>query len=200
MKKQAVWLLATLAVVLMLGCSSAKAPAEQAVAGAETALAAIQDDAQKYAPDQLVAVQTQLQNAKDSYAKGDYQAVVAAAPALSTAIAGMKDAVASKKAEAEAALAKAKNDWGPLGTDVPKMVEEIGKRVETLAKSRHLPKGVTKDAVASAKSGLDALKTNWGDAVSASTSGDFTTAMSKGQAVKDQAMEMMKSLGMPGPK
>src|ERR1700693_5512504 len=40
MKKQSVWLLATLAAVLVVGCANQKAPAERAVAGAETALAA----------------------------------------------------------------------------------------------------------------------------------------------------------------
>lgn len=199
MKKQAVWLLASLAVAIMFGCSTQKGPAEQAVASAEQQLSAVQDDAQKYAPDQLAAVQTQLQTAKDSLAKGDYQAVLTAAPALTAAIGTMKDAAAAKKAEAEAALAKAKTDWGPLSTDVPKMVEELQKRVDELSKAHHLPKGVTKENVESAKSGMDGLKTSWGDAVSASTSGDFTTAMSKGQAVKDKVVETMKSLGMKTP-
>src|SRR5256886_13219599 len=43
MKKQSVWLLA-LAAVLVVGCANQKAPAEQAVAGAEAALAAVRDD------------------------------------------------------------------------------------------------------------------------------------------------------------
>lgn len=199
MKKQAVWLLATLAVVVMLGCSTQKGPAEQAVAGAETALAAVQDDAQKYAPDQLAAVQTQLQNAKDSLAKGDYAAVLSGAPALNSAISSMKDAAAAKKAEAQAALAKAQTDWGPMSTDVPKMMDELQKRVDELAKARHLPRGVTKESVDSAKSGMDGLKQNWGDAMAASSSGDYTSAMTKATAVKDKLTETMKSLGMKVP-
>ena len=42
-----------------------------------------------------------------------------------------------------------------MSTDVPKMVDAISSRVDVLSKSHHLPKGVTKDKVASAKSGLD---------------------------------------------
>jgi hypothetical protein len=196
MKKLSLWLPAMLAAVALVGCMSQKAPAEQAVASAETALAAVRDTAQKYVPDQLQSVEAQLTAMKDSLNKGDYQAVLTAAPAMSSAISGLKDAADAKKADADAALAKAKDAWGPMSTDVPKMVDAIQSRVDTLSKSHHLPKGVTKDSLASAKSGLDSMKSAWSDASNAAASGDFTTAVSKGQAVKDQASDVMKSLGM----
>ena len=196
MKKQSVWLLATLAAVLVVGCASQKAPAEQAVAGAETALAAARDDAQKYVPDQLQAVDAQLAALKDSLTKGDYKSVLTGAPTLNSAISSLKDAAEAKKADTEAALAKAKDAWGPLSAEVPKMVDAIQSRVTALSKSHHLPKGVTRDGLASAKSGVDSLKSMWSDASNASASGDFTTAVGKAQAVKDKAAEIMKSLGM----
>jgi hypothetical protein len=196
MNKHSTWLLATLAAVLMASCTMDKGPAEQAVASAETSLAAVRDMAQKYVPDQLQAVETQLGTVKDSLAKGDYKAVLAAAPALTTAISNLKDAAAQKQAEAEAALNKAKEDWGPLSADVPKMVASIKTRVEELSKTRHLPKGVTKQALESAKSGLTTMESTWTDASNASTSGDFVTAVSKAQAVKDQATQIMQSLKM----
>ena len=196
MKKQSVWLLATLAAVLVVGCANQKAPAEQAVAGAETALAAARDDAQKYVPDQLQAVDAQLAALKDSLTKGDYKSVLTGAPTLNSAISSLKDAAEAKKADAEAALAKAKDAWGPLSAEVPKMVDAIQSRVTALSKSHHLPKGVTRDGLASAKSGVDSLKSMWSDASNASASGDFTTAVGKAQAVKDKAAEIMKSLGM----
>jgi hypothetical protein len=196
MNQQSRWLLATLAAVLMVSCTMDKGPAEQAVASAETSLAAVRDMAQKYVPDQLQAVETQLGTVKDSLAKGDYKAVLAAAPALTTAISSLKDAAAQKQAEAEAALNKAKEDWGPLSADVPKMVASIKTRVEELSKTHHLPKGITKEALESAKSGLTTMDSTWTDASNASTSGDFVTAVSKAQAVKDQATQIMQSLKM----
>jgi hypothetical protein len=197
MKKQSAWLLASLAAALLVvGCAGQKEPAEKAIAGAESALAAIHDSAQKYAPDQLQAVETQLAGVKDSLTKGDYKGVLAAAPALTTAISGLKDTAEGKQKDAEAAAAQAKDAWGPLSSDVPNMVTAIQSRVNILSKSHHLPKGVTKDGLASAKSGLDAMKTGWSDASNAATSGDFTTAVSKAQAVKAQAADIMKSLGM----
>ncbi len=196
MKKLSVWLLTSLVAVLIVGCAGQKAPAEAAIANAESAIAPIRDAARTYVPDQMQAVDAQLNSLKDSLAKGDYAAVVAGAPALNTAISSLKDAAAAKQAEAEAAIAKAKDAWAGMSTAVPKMVDAIQSRVDVLSKSHHLPKGVTKDSLASAKSGLDTMKTGWSDASSAATSGDFTTAMSKAQAVKDQATQIMQSLGM----
>jgi uncharacterized protein YlxW (UPF0749 family) len=195
MKKLSVSLLALVAVALV-ACAMQKAPAEQAVQTAQTALDAIRDSAQKYVPDQLTAVQAQMDGVKDSLAKGDYKGVLAAAPALTTAIDQLKDAAAAKQAEVEAAVAKAKDAWGSMSTDAPKMLDAIQSRIDTLSKNHHLPKGVTKDSLASAKTSLDSMKSTWGEATAAATSGDYTTAMSKAQSVKDQATQIMQSLGM----
>ena len=196
MKKPSFWVLATLAAVLIAACANQRAPAEQAVTAAESALTSIRDMANHYAPDQLQAVDAQLNGVKDSLAKGDYKGVLAAMPALNTAISNLKDSATAKQQEADAASAKAKDAWGPLSSDVPKMVDAISSRVDILSKSHHLPKGVTKDTLAAAKSGLDSMKSAWSDASNAATSGDYTTAVSKGQAVRDQASQIMQSLGM----
>jgi hypothetical protein len=199
MKTCYVWLIALLAALAVAGCNMQKGPAEQAVATAQTALSAVRDEAQKYDPEGLGSVEAQLGQMQDSFQKGDYAGVLAAAPAMNTAISGLKDKATQKKADAEAALAKAKDDWGPASAAVPKMVDDIDKRVEALSKSKHLPKGVTKDSVAAAKTGLDSLKSTWADATNASNSGDYTTAMAKAQTVKDKAAEIMKSLDMKPP-
>ncbi|HEV2286393.1 MAG TPA: hypothetical protein VGR80_10140 [Steroidobacteraceae bacterium] len=195
MKKQSIWLLAALTAVLIIGCNTQKGPAEQALANAQAGLDAARDSAMKYVPEQLGGVDAQLSDIKGKFQQGDYAGVVKDAPALMTAISNLKDAAAAKKTEAEAALAKAKDDWGPASAGVQKMVDELDKRVQTLSKGK-LPKGVTKDALAAAKSGLDSLKSSWAEASNASASGDYTTAMAKAQAVKDKATELMKSLGM----
>ena len=199
MKKYSVFLLAALAAELLAGCNTQKGPAEQAVASAQAALNAVRDDAQKYAPEQLGGVEAKLSDMKGAFQQGNYAGVLAAAPGLTSAIAGLKDAASAKKVEAEQALTKAKDDWGPASAAVPKMVDEIAKRVETLSKTKHLPKGVTKDTLTAAKTGLDAMKSSWADATNASSSGDYTTAMAKAQAVKDKAAGIMKSLDMKPP-
>jgi len=199
MKKSYLWLLAVIAALFVAGCNMQKGPAEQAVAGAEAALDAARDAAQKYDPEDLGSVEAQLGQMKDSFQKGDYAGVLAAAPAMTTAIAGLKDKANQKKADAEAALAKAKDDWGPASAAVPKLVDDLGKKIDSLSKVKKLPKGVTKDNVAAAKTGLDSLKSMWNDASNAATSGDFTTAMAKANAVKSKAADIFKSIGLTPP-
>ena len=196
MKKQLTWLMAAMMAMVIIGCANQKGPAEQAISGAESALSAIRDTAQKYVPDQLAAVDAQLASLKDALGKGDYKAVMAGAPALTAAIGSLKDAAAAKASDAEAAMAKAKDAWASASTDVPKMVAALQSRVDMLSKSHHLPAGVTKDSLASAKTGLDSIKSAWSDASTAAGSGDFATAMTKAAAVKDQAAALMQSLGM----
>lgn len=196
MKKHSVFLLAALAAVLLVGCNTQKGPAEQALASAQAALDAVRDDAQKYAPEQLGGVEAKLSDMKGAFQQGNYAGVLAAAPGLTTSIASLKDAAAAKKVEAEQALAKAKDEWGPASTAVPKMVEEIARRVETLSRTKKLPRGVTKDSLAAAKTAVDSMKSSWADAANASSSGDYTTAMAKAEAVKSKAAEIMKSLDM----
>ena len=196
MKKQYLWLLAALIAVLVVGCANQKAPAQQAIAAAQSSLDGVRDEAQKYVPDQLQAIDAQLQALKDSFAKGDYKAVLTGAPTLSTAISSLKEAAEAKKADAEAALAKAKDAWGSMSAEVPKMVEAIQKKVDTLSKTHKLPKGMTKEGFAAAKSSLEPLKSTWSDAANAAGAGNFTDAMTKAQEVKDKAAEIMKSLGM----
>ncbi len=196
MKKLSVWLLAALAAALLAGCANQKAPAEQAVADATAALSAVREDAQKYAPDQLQAADEQLRSLKDSFAKGDYRAVLTSAPTLTSSIRALKVAAEAKKADAQIALARAKDAWGSASTEVPRMVEVIDSRIAALSKSHQLPRGVTRDGLAAAKPGVDSLKSMWSDAANAAAAGDFTSATAKAQTVKDKAAEIMKSLGM----
>ena len=83
-----------------------------------------------------------------------------ASGAIMAAISSLKDAAAAKAADAEAAMAKAKDAWSSVSTDVPKMVAALQSRVDMLSKSHHLPTGVTKDSLASCevRAGLDEVR------------------------------------------
>src|SRR5262249_14234169 len=126
MKKYSVFPLAALAVVLLVGCNTQKGPAEQAGASAQASLHAVPEDA----PEQLGGVEVKLNGMKGAFQQGNYAGVLAAAPGVNAAIAGLKDAAIAKKTEAEQAAAKAKDDWGPASAAVPKLVDEIAKRVD----------------------------------------------------------------------
>jgi hypothetical protein len=190
------WLAAGVAAMLMFACSSQKDPAEQAIAKIDGAMDAIHDTAAKYSPDTLQTVQAQVNNIKQSFAKGDYAAVLAAAPTVNTGIANLKQEAYAKSSEADAALAKVKQQWRNLTYEVPKMVADLHTKVDSLSTSRSLPKGVTKTSLNSAKDGVASLDTMWTDANNTVSSGDYAAAVTKGQAVKDKAAELMHSLGM----
>jgi hypothetical protein len=190
------WLAAGVAAMLMLACSSQKDPAEQAIAKIDNALDAVHDTAAKYSPDSLQAVQSKVTSIKQSFAKGDYAGVLAAAPEVNTAIADLRKEASAKSAEADAALAKVKQEWRNLTYEVPKLVEGLHTQVDSYAKSKSLPRGVTKSSFASVKDGVASLDAMWTEANNTVSTGDYATAVTKGQAVKDKATELMHVLGL----
>jgi hypothetical protein len=190
------WLAAGVAAMLMLACSSQKDPAEQAIAKIDGSLQAIHDTAAKYSPDGLQAVQAQVTALKQNFAKGDYNAVLTSAASVSAAVDQLKQDVNTKSAEADAALAKVKQQWRNLTYEVPKLVADLHTKVDSLSNSRSLPKGVTKSSFASAKDGVASLDAMWTDANNTVSTGDYAAAVTKGQAVKDKAAELMQALGM----
>src|ERR1700716_1660624 len=100
------WLAAGLAVMLLSACSSQKAPAEQAIARMDNTMSAIHDSAARYAPDTLQAVEAQVAAIKQSYARGDYAGVLAAAPGVNTAIANLRQDAGAKQSAVDAEAAK----------------------------------------------------------------------------------------------
>jgi hypothetical protein len=194
--KRSNWLAAGAAAMLMLACSSQKDPAEQAIANIDSSLDAIHDTAAKYSPDTLKSVEAQVSTLKQSFAKGDYSGVLAAAPAVTTAVKALRQDAQTKSSEADAALAKVKQQWRTLTYEVPKLVADLHTQMDTFSKGRGLPKGVTKASFASAKDGVASLDAMWSDANNTVSTGDYAGAVTKGQAVKDKATELMHTLGI----
>lgn len=194
--KMSLWLAAGTAAMLVLACSSQKQPAQETVNRMENTMDSIHDAAAKYAPDTLKSVQDQVNSIKQSFDKGDYAAVLAAAPSVNAAIVSLRKDANEKQAAADAEIAKVKQEWRNLTYEVPKMITDLHTQIDTLGSGRALPRGVTKAAVAAAKNGVGSLDSQWTEANTAVSSGDYAGAVTKGQAVKDKATEMMKSLGM----
>jgi paraquat-inducible protein B len=189
------WLIVAAALVAF-GCANQKGPAEQAIAKIETAVAEIKDAAAKFAPSDLQGVEYSLAALKEKIAKGDYKAVLAEAPALTSAVDSLKQTVATKKSEAEAAIAAATAEWSSLSADVPKMVDAIQSRVDILGQARKLPKNISQEAFDAAKSGLESMKATWAEATAAFASGDAVDAVSKANSVKQMGTDVLQKLGM----
>src|SRR3982751_3705962 len=92
------------AAVLVTGCAKNQQPAKKAVDQIEESLKAVKDDAQRYAPEGLKAVQSQLDRFKADIDAKNYDDVVAGAPSLQKAVDSLQDAVATGKKHAQEAL------------------------------------------------------------------------------------------------
>jgi hypothetical protein len=184
------------AVMLVTGCARQRGPANEALESVEKSLAEVRTDAAKYAPDGLKGVESQFERLKASYEAKEYDNVLAGAPQLQKAVASLKNAVDSGKAQAKAAFAAAKSEWESLKVEVPKQVETIQARVDELSKKKRLPFGVTKEEFEGAKAGLTSMKSIWADAESDFNSGKATMAVNKGKTVQGMAAEIRDRLNI----
>lgn len=187
--KGIIWMMA---LVLLSACASDKAPAEQALKSAEAAVAAVTAQAGKWLPDQTRALEASLASLKDKFAKGDYKAVLAEAPAVAGRAKEVAAAAAAKQAELTAT-------WETLSANLPQMVAAVKSRVDILSQAKKLPATVSKEKLEAAKAGLADATKGWEDANAAFKGGNVADAVAKADAVKKRAVEALEALGMPVP-
>jgi hypothetical protein len=191
MKFAQVILAVAASALLVTGCARQKDDATKALTAIETSVSSMKEDGMKYAPVAYEGVQSTLGMLKDSLAKEDYKSVMAGTPELNKAVDSLTTAIASGKEQFTAAAAQ----WGTLSADVPKMVEAIQSRVDILSSAKKLPKNVSKDALESAKSGLEWMKSTWAEATAAAADKP-SEAVEKANAVKAKGAEVLAALGM----
>jgi hypothetical protein len=189
-------LLAVAAAALVLtACANQKEPAEKAVAQVEASLATFKGDAEKYAADELRGVEESIARLKGELASKNYKAVVMQTPNVASTVAALKDTVAKKKAEADEMLAAAQQEWTDLSTSVPEMVTRLQAKVDSLSKSRKLPKGLDKAGFESAKTEFEALKSSWAEAGAEFSSGMVADAVRRARAAKAKGEELLQKFG-----
>jgi HAMP domain-containing protein len=194
MKFSQVMLALAASTMLMAGCAKQRGPANEALDRIEASLKDVRDDAQKYAPDGLKGVESQLQNLKQSFEAKDYENVLAGTPQLEKAVGSLKDAVTSGKAHAKAALAVAKTEWEGLSADVSKQVDSIQARIDELSKQKRLPFGISKDEFEGSKSAFESMKTQWNEATTEYKKGDAVEANTKAKTAKGMGEQLMEQL------
>lgn len=192
MRKNLSIIVAVLFAFSLAACASGKAPAEQAIKAAEEAFNAVKAEAVKYVPDQVKAVEDTLNAAKDSFAKKDYAGATAAATSVTAKSKELVSAAAAKKTELT-------NKWNELSGGLPKMIDAIKSRVDTLSKSKKLPANLDKAKLEGAKNGLAEINKLWDDANSSFKEGKLSDALAKATTVKEKAAEIMTTLGMQVP-
>jgi uncharacterized protein YaaN involved in tellurite resistance len=178
--------------LIALGCSKAKGQAEAALKAAEKAISEVKPEAEKFVPDQIKAVEAALNGAKEKFGKKDYSAALSDAQAIPGKV---KEIVASLNAKKD----ELTKTWADLDQGIPKMMEAIKSRVGILSQSKKLPANLTKEKFEEAKSGLESALKDWETAKENSKTGNLAEAVTKGNTVKEKAVQVLQILGMPVP-
>ena len=185
-----------IAVLMLVGCSSQKEPAQMALGNIEATLIASSGDAAKYAPDQLMDVQSRLGRLQAAFDGKDYAAVVAGAPEVMTAAHELISAAATAKAAADKTLSE---QWTTLAATIPDYMAAIRGRLELLNKksSRRLAAGIDLGA---ASERLDSAVSLWSKAQAAFATGNMSEAVGTAQRLKEdletQAGPLMLNLAV----
>jgi len=160
-----------LALALSLALSActdaAQAPAEAALKAGEAAVASLGEEVEKLAPEQTQAARDALASAKAFVAKQDFKGALAAAgeipakaKAALEAAQAKKDAAAAEAARVVAeAQAAARRAYDAAAAGASQRIEAIKAKLTT--KGKKLPKGMTKDMLASARTDLGSVTEAW---------------------------------------
>lgn len=183
-------LLPLAAAMMIAGCGN-RSTAQNVVGQAENALNEVRGDASVAAPNELKAADATLAHMKQNFDQHEYKVVIADVPQFNNQMSAVKTAIETKQNGDLAAT----QEWTTLNTEVPKAVEEIQAKVDSL-KPNALPKDVTKEELETAKTDLEAIKVTWTEATTAANNGDLVAAAEKGRTVQAKAQEIKSSLGM----
>ncbi len=181
-----------LGALLVAACSQ-KDPAQKALDAAESALAAVHEDAMKYVPEQYDAVKSELNTARQAFQAEKYGDALKAVKDLPAKAKELGEAAAAKKKEV---LAQLNADWSSLSTGVPGMVKSIEDKLAELGKMRKLPAGLDRETVDAASNTLTEAKSAWDVASQAFTAGNVEEAVAKARSVETTAKELMSKLGL----
>ncbi len=175
------YLVLSIAALLLAACANQMEPAKKAIDDITSAVATATADADKYIPDQAASVQRKLADLNASFDKKDYAAVLTAAPAVLAEAKGLASAAAAKKDEVIKAL---NSEWTGLSASVPQLVTEVRTRVETLSKTKRVPKGIDLPA---AKSALGEATLLWEKAQATLKSSNIADAVTTAKDAKAKA-------------
>ena len=192
--------LAVVPFVAVLACTDAnKAPAEQALRNADSAVTKLDETVTLNAPEQAKAAKDALAAAKSAAGKQDWKAALSLAgdvPGKVAAAVGAsqtKIAEDAKKAAEAKKVEEAKKAWADASAAFPKSLNDLKTKASKVIKATKLPKGVDKAAVKKAKDTLAAIEAGWKSAVDLAKT-DVAAAAAKVSALEAQAAEVRASL------
>ncbi|HEU5135414.1 MAG TPA: hypothetical protein VFU13_09760 [Steroidobacteraceae bacterium] len=183
-------LLPVAVAMILAGCGN-RGTAMSVVGQANSAISAAKEEAAFIAPEELKAAEATLAHMQQSFEKRDYKVVVADVPQFNAQMDALKKVMAEKRT----VVAAAGEEWSTLNENVPKSVEAIQARVDSIMPDA-LPKDVTPEVLESAKTELETLKTIWAEASAIASAGNTIEATEKGRIAMAKAAELKNHLGM----
>ena len=181
------------ALLITGGCAKNQMAAKKSVDKIEESLKDVRADAERYAPEGLKSIDSQVARFKADIDAKNYDDVVAGTPQLEKAVDSLKAAIASGKKHAAEAAAVAKTEWESLNATVPGMVEKIDARVAELDK-RKMFRGIKKEDFENAKSTFSTMKTTWAEAEEDAKAGKTVRAADKGKSAKELGDQLCETL------
>lgn len=181
-----------MAAAVTMACANQKAPAEMALKGLESAVAAARPEIEKFAGEQMAGVTDAVAATKKKFDAGDYAAVVTDVRTITAMVTSAATAAAGKKAELV-------SQWGTFA-GLPAMVGQVTAKMTELGAMKRLPAGMDKVKLDSAKASLGSVNTLWTAASTAFEKGDLIAAVAKAKDVKPMIDALMTTLGMTAAK
>ena len=177
------------ASTLAVACSSEKEPAQAAVNGLETAVAAARPDIERFAADRMTGVDDALKAAKTKLDADNYAGAIADVQGATGTLRDAAEAAAARKAQLS-------TDWATFA-GMPAMMGQIKGKVAEFEAMRRFPRGMDKAKLDGAKSSLDAATNLWDEASEAQDKGHLIVAVAKARQAKPIVESLMATLGIP---
>jgi hypothetical protein len=185
------WLTVASGLLLLLAaCTDRKEAAEQAVVEARNSVAAMREDAARYAPDELARAENSLGELERNLAGGEYDAVIDGAPELKRKVGAAAATVAGSRKAANHAIANAVMRWNQLDQRVPPLLALAEERAKAMSK-----KG-SGTALADTEAAIAELRASWLQAGSAFASGRPEDAVQQADQIERRTRELLQRLGV----
>ena len=183
----------TAIVLFASACTTQKDPAQVALEAATSAVnTALSPDADKYAPQEVTALQAKLADLKAEFERKNYPGVILDRPDVVAAAAELTQTVAaSRDAESKRLTAQ----WSDMSASLPKSIDTLRSRIDDLSKSKRPPNG----DLQTARSDLSDAESKWDEAKVDYQNGKVTDALAASQAVKSQVAAAAAAINLQLP-
>lgn len=106
------------------------------------------------------------------------------------------DAEAAAKAAEAAHTASLTDSWNTLSNEVPGMVDAVNARLESLARTKKFPAGMTTATFETTRAAASEMTQSWQKALGAFANSNMEEAVVSAQAARQKGAEVMSTLGM----